>query len=355
MQLLWTTLSLMAQAVLGPLGGSNREGPMATFPSLDLILKPHLTGHPDEHEHAKIELQMEFDILDLDAHQPLISMALVRDAVPGQPYDNLTLHIRDSDGPLSASLTETPGTDTVPTRTWLIGRPASGRISLGFTAVPRKVDRYTKIAARTDLRYGSGGMQGVGLTMIPTLEFPGALKTKWKMTVQWNLEAAPSGTRALWSFGEGPEPIHRIGSAHELQNTIYGVGLLKSVTGLGDLSDVFGLYWLGDLPPTIAGFNQYGETMFKAMSKFWKDPWGSENPYRIFVRNAAPAKGYGGSAFLRSYMLEYDETIDNVTEDDLCRLLTHEMVHNWPHMGKTPGEPDEVEAEEDGAWFTEGA
>ena len=70
------------------------------------------------------------------------------------------------------------------------------------------------------------------------------------------------------------------------------------------------------------------------MSAFFADEPSSSNPYRIFVRRATPARGFGGTAFRRSYCLEYDAALDTVGGDDINQLLAHEMVHNWPLLGK---------------------
>ncbi len=52
--------------------------------------------------------------------------------------------------------------------------------------------------------------------------------------------------------------------------------------------------------------------------------------YRILVR-FNPVRGFGGSAFTDSIMLEYDPWVE-VTGDDLFRLLVREMVHDWAVM-----------------------
>jgi predicted metalloprotease with PDZ domain len=53
-------------------------------------------------------------------------------------------------------------------------------------------------------------------------------------------------------------------------------------------------------------------------------------------------------------MMEYDDQIEKRTETDLTLLLTHEMVHNWPLMGKAADEDSADEEDEEGSWFTEG-
>ncbi|KAF2150318.1 hypothetical protein K461DRAFT_322784 [Myriangium duriaei CBS 260.36] len=323
------------------------------LPSISLTLKPHLIDQNNGLEHARLEMVMVMDVPRLHADQALIAIDLVREIVPSQPYNNQSVQISDQKGILPIR-TEDICSDGVPRRTWYLQRATKGRISLKFTAVPRKVNRNTRIAARTDLRYESGGMQGSGVTILPEPAFPKAMLQNWNFKVQWDLSDAPQRTRAIWTFGEGPKVVTHIGPASDLIQSIFSVGHVNSYPALSQDFKTFGMYWFGDLPPNIVAMQKYEETTFHAMSRFWKDPPGPKNAYRIFVRNSAPANGYGGTEFTRSYMLEYDSRIQNITNDDLTQLLTHEMVHNWPHMGKRAGEPGANKANEDGSWFTEG-
>ena len=86
------------------------------------------------------------------------------------------------------------------------------------------------------------------------------------------------------------------------------------------------------------------------MSEFFEDPPSAKNPYRVFVRYAPPARGFGGTAFRRSYCLEYDDDIRALCARDLAALLAHEMVHNWPMMGKMVDSEDEWQVK----WYNEG-
>ena len=84
------------------------------------------------------------------------------------------------------------------------------------------------------------------------------------------------------------------------------------------------------------------------MGSFFHD---SASTYRVFVRNASPARGFGGTAFRYSYCLEYDAGLDIIPPEDVNQLLAHEMIHNWPMIGKN-SDSDETQKIYD--WYNEG-
>ncbi|CAJ0548353.1 Ff.00g019660.m01.CDS01 [Fusarium sp. VM40] len=324
-----------------------------SLPRIDVCFTPSLIGNvPNGQEHARLKIQMAMDVPLLQTNEAILVIDTKRETVPAQPYTNESISFVDEKGPLPTFTKDDDNTYLFPRRTWYITRPTEGKVSMAFTAVPRKVDEYTKVAARTDLRYERGGLHGSGITILPMPAFPDASKQTWEMTVQWNLSETPPDTRAVWTFGEGPRPVTNTGSVARLWSTLLSVGPLNSCNH--QPNDFFNVYWLGELPSNIVATLNYSQLTFLAMSKFWKDPMSAKNPYRIFVRNTLPAKGFGGTEFTRSYMMEYDDQIDERTETDLTLLLTHEMVHNWPSMGKAADEEGADEENEEGSWFTEG-
>jgi hypothetical protein len=60
-------------------------------------------------------------------------------------------------------------------------------------------------------------------------------------------------------------------------------------------------------------------------------------------------RGFGGEAFLPSFILEYNPFVE-LADGEILSLLVHEMVHNWPGMeGSTHGiTQDKV------TWYIEG-
>jgi predicted metalloprotease with PDZ domain len=86
----------------------------------------------------------------------------------------------------------------------------------------------------------------------------------------------------------------------------------------------------------------FNAEIFPYMATHFEAP---DETYRVFIRKALVA--YGGSGFMSSYVLEYDETVEDETDDEIRELFTHEMVHSFSTM-------DEEEDGYDNAWFTEG-
>lgn len=78
------------------------------------------------------------------------------------------------------------------------------------------------------------------------------------------------------------------------------------------------------------------------MADFFQD---LNSSYRVFIRTAP--RGWGGSAFLGSYILEYSDTILDEADAEVTSLLAHEMVHSFTAMSNE-------ENGEENAWYREG-
>jgi hypothetical protein len=148
--------------------------------------------------------------------------------------------------------------------------------------------------------------------------------------VEWDLSNAPEGTRAVWTFGEGPEPVVKVGPASILNDSVYMVGKIQSnPTPLPRSISDHGYYWFGDLLPNINVIKDIHRQFFLNVSEFFDDPPSESKPYRSFVRNNGKARRMGGTSFKRSHIFDYDDQIPQATDYDLVRHLSHEMVHNW--------------------------
>jgi hypothetical protein len=89
--------------------------------------------------------------------------------------------------------------------------------------------------------------------------------------------------------------------------------------------------------------------LFGKLAGFFRDEVSKENPYRVFVRSVTPARGFGGTGGIRSFVLEYDSYIVTIHQNEIFYLLAHEMVHNWPLMLSSPGKYMDLIA-----WYNEG-
>jgi len=330
----------------------------------------------------------------------LMSLPLQVGNVPTQAYDQRTLNAFDNSGALPMEIRDvaspllqfkantrivchnqniTVNDDQEKERQWHVLRPTNGDVVVQFSAFPRHVDMKTPVGPRVDLREDQGGLQGAGITFIP---IPGVRRghssmaqseeeePEYIITVEWDLNHSPKGTRAVWTFGEGSNVV-KVGRLDSLRDSVYMVGPISSnITATADRSTFvtngfshigeaaeldtakgyFGFYWFGSVPPKISNLVSKTKGMFEKMSAMFGDPPSKENPYRIFIRRSMPARGFGGSAFQRSYVLEYDTYIDEVSEAELLFLLVHEMVHNWLLMDNETNSP----GGDDNAWYIEG-
>ena len=154
----------------------------------------------------------------------------------------------------------------------------------------------------------------------------------YRNIVEWDLSLSPEGTRAVWTFGEGPAPIEQAGPLSLLSESVYMVGPIHSnppAQVAGTMSDYYGYYWFGDLPPNIAVIKDIHHDFFVKVSDFFQDPPSATNPYRTFVRNTTPTKSFGGRNYIRSHIFSYDDEILAAHDYDLIRRMAYEMVHNF--------------------------
>jgi len=172
-------------------------------------------------------------------------------------------------------------------------------------------------------------MTGAGISFIL---LPPSKETDFEIKVQWDLSDASNTTIAVWSFGEWGsdhrKAAKRSGPATILIDTVYAVGPLYKFTTNTSLEDgrwrEYGFYWFGQ--PTLFNAPEIAkevESVLTKMALFFED---TELSYRVVVR-FNPVHGFGGDAFLRSFILEYDPFIE-LADGEMLSLLLHEMVHN---------------------------
>jgi hypothetical protein len=208
-------------------------------------------------------------------------------------------------------------------------RSTAEYMRLVYRAFPL-ITRETEFGApAADLRLDQGGLLGSGIAFIP---FTTNNET-CRSVVQWDLSKAPPGTRAVWTFGEGPDPVEIVGRSSILSESVYMVGKIQSNPPAATpwtLPDYYGYYWFGDLPPNIQVVRDIHYQFFVKVSGFFQDPPSTTNPYRSFVRNNGKVNQcFGGSGFTRSHIFDYDCLITKAEDYDLIRRMSHEMVHNW--------------------------
>lgn len=194
----------------------------------------------------------------------------------------------------------------------------------------------------TALRRDHAGIVGSGAYFLPRFQ----VDQQFSISVAWDLEACPEATRAVCSFGEGPQPVQAMGDGNTLLNCAFAVGPLRSSPDThpdpGPQEGFGGTYWFGDLPDNLDAVKDYTSNVFPAMSAHFQDEGGS---YRAFLRRVPT--GSKGTVLLSSSIIDYDEEIVNEHDWHLVRLLNKTMVSAWLRLSE----------EDDGRkndWFAHG-
>ncbi|OAA36119.1 peptidase M61 domain-containing protein [Beauveria brongniartii RCEF 3172] len=233
------------------------------------------------------------------------------------------IHASDGQGTLCLvhDTKETDKTGTILWQSWRPVRSTKGTIRADYTALPRRVNLSTGNGPPFDLRENFGGLVSSGYGFLATL--PDDSSQIYNVSVSWNLDGAPKGVRAIWSFGEGPEPITRPMRCSEIQATYIAVGEVKSV---GDAS--FGIYWLGNPPFDVAKLSASLREVFFYMAALFED---EKDRYSVFIRYNAYFGTQAGTALNRSFMFSYDDGdfANPPSHIEQMLFLSHETTHNW--------------------------
>ncbi|KAJ7271028.1 peptidase M61 domain-containing protein [Mycena rebaudengoi] len=304
------------------------------MPALRLLLKPHFTRSG-----AASHISVAYTIPPSDEAGPLLLFETFFVNVPSHPYSEADVHAEDDVGALPLQFVPTGRQNE---QEWRPSRVVVGDLTLRMDVFPRKVDITTPLGTRIDLRTDQGGLQGAGRWFLPRVARAGIFTN----IVDWDLSLAPpSGVRAVWSLGEGPGRVTSTGPSDVLTNTVYMVGPVNSFPPEprpGTQPGLCACYWFGALPPNLDRLKGFNTALFERMARMYGDEDGS---YRVFARSAV--RGYGGTGFKGSYVLEYDPSTAQEPDDDVRALFAHEMVHSFSLM----------DADEDGEgneWYIEG-
>ena len=306
----------------------------------------HLTATPlFDHDGSAVSIAfvLKLQTCSWDASKTVCSMPRKLANVPAQDYD--TLQASDSLGNLRLEVVDFDA----PLRQWKAERATEGDVTIEFQALPRVVDEKTPVGPRLDLRRDQGGLMGVGITFIPVPQMADS-KQSVRHVVEWNIQSSPAGTRAITSIGEGPQPVEKVGPPNTLAMTVYAVGEVKSYPEENTIGhDYFGVYWFG-APPGIPRVAKLNYEIFNHMAHYFGETPSKSNRYSIFIRCAIPARGFGGTAGPRCYVLEYDANLHKISDQEVFYLLVHEMVHNWPDLE----DARQMDEREPVQWYREG-
>ena len=300
------------------------------FPIIKVQLKPRFNISSPEFC-PSIEATVTIECPNFEAGDVIAAIPSVVKAVVSLEH---CLSITDKGGFLS---TETKR-DAESGGAWIANRKTSGK----YITYPPKLEAQ---ASPLDLHYDQRGFFGCGISWLPLPKSDRFFRN----VVEWNLEGTPEGTRAVWTFGEGPGPVERIGPVSVLGDSVYMVGQIESNPPRSipeSLSDYYGYYWFGDLPSNIKVIKDIHREFFSEAASFLDTPLPStDNPYRSFVRSNEGSKIFGGTCFRNSQIFDYDDQIAQVEDYDLVRRMAYEAVHHWFGPSLFNSKPD---------WFFQG-
>ncbi|KAH7403315.1 hypothetical protein BKA64DRAFT_446872 [Cadophora sp. MPI-SDFR-AT-0126] len=227
-------------------------------------------------------------------------------------------------------------------RSWLPARKSIGDVRIRYKVIPSAKDQFKTDGPVLGLHSEKGGLLGSGFALIPVPP-----PKEYRNIVQWDLSRAPKGTRAVWTYGEGPRLIERVGAACILRDSVYMVGQIEGTRAAAN----YGYYWFGNLPPNIEVIKDIHESFFTHVQKFFETdvnesedidhpffanvPKGIKQclveptPHRSFVRYTSSYKSFGGTSFGHSHIFNYDDQIGKAKDYDLIRRMAYEMSHIW--------------------------
>ena len=206
--------------------------------------------------------------------------------------------------------------------------------------MPREVNEFTQCGPQIALERDGGGLPGAGMALILGLI---SRDVVFDITIEWNLSSAPSGTRAVCTFGEGQMVTTRQ-KISVIDECFFAVGALKSYPS-ETTGGLYGMYWLDDPPFDATALGEQLECLLPKMMAFFHD---QESLYRIFIRLNV-YKCVSGRGLHRGFVFAWTSVFSR-DEDMITEFLYHDIVHNWPRLGFTTGGPEDLV---DG-WFNEG-
>jgi len=297
------------------------------LPVLEIILKPLY----ENQRASSINVALTISDPKVGAGQILLTGFAELVGVDVNRLENDTINASDDLGELSLVAEDSPPGPPVIQRNWTTKRATAGAVRAWYTALPREVNDQTRDLPSFDLRQDQDGLLGSGYGF---LNLPNGSEHLIKL--RWDLDQAPSGTRAVWTYGSGANETIRRDTPSGVQQTFFAVGPLQCEESTLDPSTglTFGMYWFGTPPFNATEVATTIKLLFGYMSKFFDD---DENSYRVFIRHN-PYFGYGaGTALRRSFMFGWSDadSIDPPSEESQILFLGHEMVHNFAKLDDT--------------------
>ena len=295
------------------------------MPRLELTLTPRVSANG-----AGIHVSYIVSEPSIDSGAAVCRLPATIVGIPGAPITTDDLRVSDELGRLLVVEVPEKPTPTFAYRRWNATRNSIGDIHVEYFA-PARTGPAT-LGPLFDVREENGGLIGAGITF---LALPNTT-CEYDFALNWDLSELPPNHRATSNLGDGN--LELSATAETIAFSFYVVGPLTRHPSTSETT--LAVYWLSQPPFDPVAVADRTERIYDVMAAFFDEP----NPgYRVFIRRHA-ARGIGGTALPRAFMLGYSQCEEREA-DDLAALLAHEVAHNWPRL-----DSDHVEA----AWYTEG-
>lgn len=292
----------------------------AIFPYINITLTPNLT--PDNGTKS-LSGQLTTDI-SFKANETVVALPFTIAGQPSAQYDSGSLTVTDGAGTLPLIITEGTGSSGLTSRFLNATRDAVPLVAISFTAHVREVNETTKMGPLFDIRENAGDILGSIWALVPV---PHDTSTEFQITLSWDLSNSPSGTRGVWTLGEGPQPVTINGTTDDLLSTFFAVGPILSSSPAPEDSQ-FNMYWLEQPPFNVTYLASFIKDFYDYSAKFRQDD--GIKPYKVFIQYNENV-GTGGTALYNSFTFGWHDR-NKTTTNDTELLLAHEITHNWLYI-----------------------
>ena len=300
--------------------------------AIDILLAP-IFDSDGEAQH--IDISMTWDTSVKQEGDVLLQHLLNRSGVPTAQYTQSAVEVRRNENQAPIELyMEDKGL-----RLFHLKKDVSaGKLVAKYRASPRYVDEFTKCGPQIAVEKEDSGISGAGMSFI--LRPPG--DEMFNITIDWDLSSTPPDTQAVCTFGEGKVTYR--GKVAVLDKCFFMVGAVKSYpTNLAN--NAYGLYWLDEPTFDAVAIGKQLEVVVPQTMAFFHD----KSPlFLIFIRRNTQ-KCSSGRGCYRGFVFACNRIVPRVN-DGISEFLFHEIVHNWPLLGRYTGGPEDFA---DG-WFNEG-
>ncbi|MDB5721913.1 MAG: peptidase [Alphaproteobacteria bacterium] len=296
-------------------------------------------------EIGAVEIVLRFEPLEIAAGEPLLRLPLVSSNVDTAATVLAKLSARDSQGPLDLSAHDIVAPDQAardaviggPSRDWVADRAVVGPVTVRYT-LPADAALPPRGAAPPFAFSSDGG--GVSAAGHVFLLLPPSVSA-YRLTVDWDLAALPSGARGVSSLGEGRVTSGEM-SAGQVRSTFYMAGRIHTFPARVPATGFFAA-WQGEPPFGAPALMAWTGRLYERYCAFFSQ--GKPPPYGVFLRYN-PINAGGGVGLHHSFVTTFGKG-DGSDSDKVRITLAHEMFHTFQPFIEQP-------AGLESSWFGEG-